>query len=132
MKKVIFYISILCVLIFSGCTDRTILDSKPGEAIYPVTNLHYTIAGTNVNLTWDLPSKIPSDINLPVSIYIQVKRDNVSVLSVTLPDEPVSYAYDSYNSSNQYIIIVKVMGNVNTKDPNVSSLRYSPGVSVSF
>jgi Domain of unknown function (DUF4945) len=132
MKKILFYISILYILIFSGCTKDSILDSKPGEPINPVTNLNYTIVDTNVNLTWNLPSSIPADIVKPVSIYIQVRRDNVPILSVTLKDAAVSYVYDSYDSSRQYIIIVKVMGSVDTTDPNVSNLRYSLGNSVSF
>lgn len=132
MKKIIFYISILCVLIYAGCIDRTILDSKPGDAIDPVTNLQYTIAGNNVTLNWDIPSAIPADIIKPVSIYIQVKRNNVSILSVTLPNAPVSYVFDSYDSSYQYDIIVKVLGSVDTTDPNVSNIRYSLGSSVSF
>jgi len=132
MKKILFYISILYILIFSGCTKDSVLDSKPGEPIKPVTNLNYTIVDTNVNLTWDLPSSIPADIVKPISIYIQVRRDNVPVLSVTLEDAAVSYVYDSYDSSRQYIIIVKVMGVVDTTDPNVSNLRYSLGNSVSF
>lgn len=132
MKKVLYYISILCVLICTGCIDRTILDSKPGEAIDPVTNLLYTITGTDVTLTWGLPSKIPTDIIQPVSIYIKVLRDNVSILSVVLPNTPVSYVYKPYDSSKKYIITVKVQGSVDTKDPNVSNLRYSLGASVSF
>jgi len=122
----------LCVLIYTGCIDRTILDSKPGEAIDPVTNLQYTIAGNNVTLTWDLPSTIPADIIKPVSIFIRVMRNNVSILSVTLPNAPVSYVFDTYDSSNKYTIIVKVLGSVDTTDPNAANIRYSLGSSVSF
>lgn len=132
MKKVLYYISILCVLISTGCIDRETLDSKPGEAIDPVTNLQYTIAGTDVTLTWGLPSKTPDDIINPVSIYIKVLRDNVSILSVVLPNAPVSYVYTPYDPSKIYIIIVKVQGSVDTVDPEVSNLRYSLGASVSF
>lgn len=132
MKKVQYYISILCVLIFMGCTDREILDLKPGEAIDSITNLQYAIAGTDVTLTWDLPSQIPDDIINPVSIYITILRDGVSIGNITLPNAPVSYVFDSYDSSRDYTIIVKVLGNVNTTDPDVSKLRYSLGVSVSF
>ena len=132
MKKALYYISILCVLIITGCTDRDILDSKPGEAIDPVSNLQYTINGTNVILTWSLPSKIPVDIIQPVSIYLQVKRNNVAILSVVLPNAPSSYTYTGYDASKSYIFIVKIQGSVDTKDPNVSNLRYSLGQSVSF
>lgn len=132
MKKIIFSLSILCVLAFIGCTDRIILDSKPGEPIEPVTNLQYTISGTDVNLSWSLPASIPADIKPPVSINIKVLRNNVSILTVTLPDAPVSYVYKPYDATKNYIIIVKVLGNVDTVDPNVSNLRYSLGSSVTF
>ncbi len=132
MKKVLFYISMFYFMIFMGCTDREILDSKPGEAIDPITNLQYTIAGTVVTLSWGLPSQIPDDIIQPVSIYIKILRDGVNIENITLPDAPVSYVYDSYDSSRDYTMIVKVMGQVNSTDPNVSNLRYSLGASVYF
>jgi hypothetical protein len=132
MKKVLYYISILCVLTFTGCIDREILDSKPGEEIDPVTNLKYTISGTDVTLTWNLPTTIPDDIIKPVSIYVKVLRNNVSIASVVLPNAPLTYVYKPYDSTKQYIIIVKVQGSVDTTDPNVSNLRYSLGASVSF
>ena len=119
-------------MICLGCTDREILDSKPGEAIDSVTNLQYTIAGTDVTLSWDLPSQIPDDIIDPVSIYITILRDGVAIENITLPDAPESYVFDAYDSSRDYTVIVKVLGDVDTTDPNVSKLRYSLGVSVSF
>lgn len=132
MKKVIYFLSLFYILTFTGCTDRYILDSKEGQPIDPVSNLQYTITGTDVNLTWTNPSNFPVDIKAPVSIFIRVMRNNVSISTVTLPNAPNSYVYTPYDSTKSYIIIVKVLGNVDTIDHNLSNLRYSLGSSVIF
>ena len=132
MKKIIYYITVISILIISGCTDREILDLKPGEPIDPVKNLQYSISGTDVNLTWTLPSSYPDDIIQPVSIFLRINRDGVTIQQTTLKDSPTSYVYKSYDALKKYTIIVKVVGSVNTTDPNVSNLRYSLGASVSF
>jgi hypothetical protein len=75
MKKVIYILLFIHHLVFYGCTDREILDLKPGEPINPVTNLKHTISGTDVNLTWTMPSGYPADIIQPVSVFIRINRD---------------------------------------------------------
>lgn len=132
MKKYIFCILIFCVLFCSGCYEDEIIDSKPGEAIDVVTNLEYDIAGSNVNLTWDLPATYPDDVIEPVSVLIRITVDGQSGGTVVLEEAPTSYTFSPYDSSKEYRFTVKVMGEVDTSDPNVSDLRYSLGETVAF
>jgi hypothetical protein len=130
MKKN-FYLAICSILLLlSGCYDRDIIDSKEGEPLDPVTNLTYTIDGSNVNLSWTLPSQYPSDIITPVAVQIKVYRNNVLLSTLTVIEDPVTYTYTPYSSDNVYRFILKVTAAVNTTDPNKSKLRYSPGVTV--
>ncbi len=130
MKQIAFYISILSILIFSGCKKYEIIDSKPGESISPVTNLTYAKTSSSVTLSWTLPTSYPSDILQPASVIITIIRDGQLIDTREVTNTPVSYIYPSYVSSQKYKFIVKVKGNVNTKDPNFSSLRYSLGQTV--
>jgi hypothetical protein len=130
MKKYIFCISILSILFCTSCKKYEIINSKPGTPISPVTNLAYAITNNNVNLTWNLPSTLPDDIIKPVSVLIEISKDGVSMDPVTLENEPTSYTYSSYDSSSKYSFTVKIVGNVNTTNINVSNLRYSLGETV--
>ena len=132
MKKAIYYISVSMLLIFTGCLDREILESKPGDPIESVTNLQYSINGTAVTLTWSLPSDYPDDIVQPVSVLVRVIREGVTLSNTTTVNAPTSFVYNSYDNTRKYTVIVKVIGSVDTTDPNVSNLRYSLGSSVSF
>lgn len=132
MKKNVFYILILSILFCSGCYKDEIIDSKPGEAIDPVSNLEYSIADENVILTWDLPSTYPDDIVEPVSVQIRTSIDGQSGGTVVLEEAPESYTFSSYDSSKEYRFTVKVIGAVDTSDPYVSDLRYSLGQTVAL
>lgn len=132
MKKHIFYISILCVLFCSACYKEEIITSKPGQPIGTVTNLEHSISDSNINLTWKLPSSLPNDIIKPVSVLMIVSIDDQNKGSMVLENAPESYTYTPYDPAKKYKFTVKVMGKVDTKDPNVSNLRYSPGQTVSF
>ncbi len=129
-----FYIVLCGVFLFllSGCYDRDLIESKDGEPLNPITGLTYAINGTNVNLSWTLPSSYPSDIIQPVSVVLYVYRNGTLVSTITVPDAATSYTYNSYSASNTYRIIVKVQGSVDTDDSNQSNLRLSPGVTVVF
>lgn len=131
MKKVAFLILISSVFMFSAC-EYEIIDSKPGESISPVTNLSYTVSGDEAILTWDLPLSYPDDIVQPVSVMIRITRDGNNAGTVLLDDAPESYTYDSYDPSQTFKFIVKVRGEVDTDDPNVSDVRYSLGTTVEF
>lgn len=47
-----------------------------------------------------------------------------------LQGAPARFTYDSYDPESTYTFIVKVKGDVNTKDQNFSDLRYSSGVTL--
>ncbi|MBF9255727.1 DUF4945 domain-containing protein [Pontibacter sp. 172403-2] len=132
MKKYIFYISIICVLFAAGCKEEDIVLSKPGEPIAPVTNLDYTISGSDAILTWDLPSTLPDDIIEPVSVFIRISVDGQSAGTLVVDDAPESFVYSPYDASKKYKFTVKVQGKVDTTDPYRSDLRLSPGTTVAF
>ena len=127
MKNKISLIIGFIILVMTGCYDRDIIDAKPGESIDPVTNLNYTVDGNSVNLTWALPTQFPDDIILPVSAMIKVYEDDILKSTVTIADAPTTYTYISYNAENSYRFIVKVVGEVDTDNPNVATTRYSLG-----
>lgn len=132
MRKLTFLITIISILIFAGCIDREIIDSKPGESIDPVTNLDYTISDTDVSLTWSLPTSFPNDILQPVSASIKITKNGVMIVSKIVEDAPTSFTYSGYESTEVYRVTVKVVGDVDTTDPNLSKLRYSYGETVGF
>lgn len=132
MKKSLYLIMWSLLIIMSGCYDRDIIDEKEGDPIEPVTNLSYTINGTDVILSWVLPSNYPADIIQPVSVALYVYRNNTLVNTITLEDAPTNYTYNAYDAANAYRIIAKVKGAVDTEDPNKSKIRLSPGVTVVF
>lgn len=115
----------------SAC-EYEIIDSKPGESISPVTNLSHSVSEDEVMLTWDLPSSYPDDIVQPVSVMIRITRDGNNAGTVVLDDAPESYTYDAYDPSQTFKFTVKVRGEVDTDDPNVSDVRYSLGTTVEF
>ncbi len=127
MKK--YYLLILFIIAASltGCYDREILDSKEGESIDPVSNLSFTTTEPEVVFTWNLPSGYPADIIQPVSVVVTIYRDDVKISTITLADAPTTYTYTAYSSANTYRFIFKVRAEVDTDDPNMSSLRYSSG-----
>jgi hypothetical protein len=127
MKTKISLIICSIILFVSGCYDREIIDFKSGNPIDPVTNLDYAIDGANVTLSWDLPAQYPDDIVLPVSVLIRVHVDDVLKSSPKLTDSPTTYTYTTYDPLKSYVFVVKVVGSVETDDPNMSTTRYSPG-----
>lgn len=130
MKSIVLYTFILSMIFLSACSEDGIVDSKPGEPIEPVTNLEYSISGDEVTLTWKLPSNLPDDIVQPVSVHLRVKTDGVTADTYELENAPENYTYSSYDSSREYRFTVKVMGSVDTSEPHISDLRYSPGKTV--
>lgn len=132
MKKYFIYISILSALFYTACQKDEIITSKPGEPIGPVTNLEHSASDTNINLTWKLPATLPADIIKPVSVFITTSIDGQNKGNAVLDNAPETYTFSPYDAAKKYRFTVKVMGKVDTKSPNVSSLRYSPGQTVSF
>lgn len=132
MRKSLYIVMCSLLLIMSGCYDRDIIDEKAGDPMDPVTNLDYTINGTDVVLSWTLPASYPTDIIQPVSVVLYVYRNSTLISTITVPDAPATYTYTSYNAANTYRIIAKVLGAVDTDDVNKSKIRLSPGVTVVF
>ena len=116
----------MVMFIVSSCAYE-IIDSKPGESVNPVTNLNYTVSGSDVTLTWDLPTFYPDDIIQPVSVFIKVIKDGQAAGTFVVEDSPVTYTFTGYDETEVYRFTVKVQANVNTDDPNLSELRYSLG-----
>jgi len=127
MKRIILFIFISSLFIFSAC-EYEIIDSKPGQSIDPISNLNHSISGSNLTLTWDLPSSYPEDIIQPISVMIRITRNGQNAGEQVLQGAPISFTYDSYDPESTYKFIVKVKGEVDTEDRNFSNLRYSSGV----
>ncbi len=127
MKKILYLSACSLLLLLYGCYDREILDAKEGESIDPVTNLSYTINGDEVTLTWNLPAHYPDDIIQPVSVFIDIFKDDINIASLTKGDAPTICTIGSYSPSSSFRYIVKVFAYVNTTDPNMSGSRYSLG-----
>lgn len=133
MKKYIFCFSIFCFFLCSGCYEDDIVSSKPGREIDPVNNLNYNKSGEDVILTWELPSDYPDDINEPVSVQINVSVNGAKEGgAIVLENNPHSYTYSNYNSSESYRFTVKVMANMKKSDPYISDLWYSKGKTINF
>lgn len=132
MKKIIFYTSILFLLVFSGCKKESMITSKPGEPIGTITDLQNTVSDGSINLTWKLPATLPGDIVKPVSVLIAISIDGQNRGTVLLENAPENYIYTPYDSSKKYKFTIKVVGNVDTTDPYVSNLRYSLGQTITI
>ena len=132
MKKIAYFIVLMSISVFSGCSEYEIIDSKPGEPIDPVSNLDYSVSGSEVTLTWDLPTSHPDDIIQPVSVFIRITRNGVNAGTQTLEGAPESFTFTDYDPQDTYKFIVKVRGEVDTDNPNLSDLRYSLGKTVEF
>ena len=130
MKNLYICLLFIAAFAITGCYDRDIIEKKPGESIDPVTNLNYTIDGTDITFTWTLPSSFPDDILLPVSVQMTVFKDNIQVSSTAIPDAPTTFIYTGYNAESIYRFIFKVKANVDTEDQSVSNVRYSKGTVV--
>jgi len=120
----------ISLFVFTAC-EYEIIDSKPGESLDPVSNLNYSVSGSEVTLTWDLPTSYPDDIIQPVSVFIRITRNGASAGTQTISEAPTSFTFP-YESGSSYKFIVKVMGEVDTDNKNFSDLRYSPGVTIEF
>jgi len=92
----------------------------------------HDIMGSNVNLTWQLPSSYPDDIIEPVEVQVKISVNGQNAGTHVLSNAPENYTYTPYDPSKNYRFTVKVMGEVSTENPHVSPLRYSLGKTVAF
>lgn len=132
MNNFLLYISAFCLILISGCNKDEILPYKPGEALQPVENLDFTLADTEVLLTWNLPTSYPDVIVQPVSVQIRISVDGQNAGTHVLENAPESYTFSPYEPQRNYRFTVKVMGDVDTMDPHRSNMKYSLGETVAF
>ena len=126
----IFYITLLIVTI-TNCSDRYILDRKEGISLPAVKELKSSIQnGKDVTLQWTVPTDIPSEMQRPLSVYVQVYRGNTLEYQISLPGEPVTWNYTLAESAYKYRIVVKMQGWLKEKIYGTSDEIYSLGQTV--
>lgn len=141
MKKTVnLLVVIASVLIYTSCYDRDIISSKDGVSLPAVSNLNHSISGGKITLTWQIPSDIPSEINRPLSVNIQVLRcrqgslTNVRIVNQTLSGEPGEATLDIPSNPDsgtyEYHIVVKLTGTFKEPEYGYSSTIYSLGQTV--
>ncbi|MDR1368837.1 MAG: DUF4945 domain-containing protein [Dysgonamonadaceae bacterium] len=132
MKKVnnMLYI-ISLILTVSSCIDRDIMDQKKGILLPSVIELKSSIQdGKEVHLQWNNPSEIPSEIQRPLSVYIQVYRGSTLEYQISLSDEPSNWNYILAEPDSKYCVVVKMQGWLKEKIYGMSDEIYSPGQTV--
>ncbi|MDR2409947.1 MAG: DUF4945 domain-containing protein [Bacteroidales bacterium] len=132
MKKVT-KLSYILFLVFSinSCISRDIIDKKEGIFLPSVENLRSIIQNDkDVHLQWDIPLNIPSEIQRPLSVYVQVYRGTTLEYQISLSDEPTTWNYVLAEPDNEYRIIVKMQGWLKEKVYGKSDEIYSLGQTV--
>ena len=120
----------LISLLFTSCYDREIIDSKGVHHPLPkVENLDYSIQGSTVKLTWEIPSNVPAEFVRPLEISIQKVENGIYTDKITIVDEGTSAENIAIKADGKYRFIVKLVGYLNdeAKQPGISSKIYSEG-----
>lgn len=131
MKNIarIFMVTLISLL-FTSCYDREIIDSKGVHHPLPkVENLDYSIQGSTVKLTWEIPSNVPAEFVRPLEISIQKVENGIYTDKITIVDEGTSAENIAIKADGKYRFIVKLVGYLNdeAKQPGISSKIYSEG-----
>jgi hypothetical protein len=107
------------------------MDKKEGISLPSVENLRFTTQnGNEVRLQWNIPSNIPSEMQRPLSVYVQVYRGNALEYQISLSDEPTTWSYILVEPDNKYRIIVKIQGWLKENVYGASDEIYSLGQTV--
>ena len=132
MKNLKTILSVLFLaLSVNSCIDRDILEEKVGVILPTVTDLKYTIQnGEDITLHWSIPSVIPSEMQRPLSVYIQVFRGTTLEYQISLPNEPTTWNFKVVNPENDHRIVVKLQGSLKEKGYGMSDDIYSLGQTV--
>jgi hypothetical protein len=141
MKKIVNLLVIMAsVWIYTSCYDRDIIDVKDGVSLPPVSNLNHSLSDNKVIVTWLMPSEIPSEMNRPLGVNIQVLRcqqgslTNVRVLNETIPDEPTEATLAIPSNPDdgiyEYHIVVKLTGTLKDATYGYSNTIYSLGQTI--
>lgn len=117
-------------LLFTSCYDRDVIDSKGIHHPLPkVENLDYSIQGSTVKLTWEIPTNVPAEFVRPLEISIQKVENGIYTDKITIVDEGTSAENIAIKADGKYRFIVKLTGYLNdeAKQPGISSKIYSEG-----
>jgi len=110
MKNVVKFILTFAVILFTGCYDRSVIDSKEfGFSLPAVENLKYAKQGDVVTLTWQIPANIPDYFKRPVDASIQIVEDDIyrNIIIVSNEDTSTDITIDT---SKKYRFVVKLLG----------------------
>ncbi len=133
MKKIFSILIIIALILISSCIDRDILDNKPGVILPPISNLTIENSGINdLKAKWIIPTNIPEEIEQPISVNVQIKRNGNQFLNLTLSNAPTEYIFLKPTDDAKYSLTVKLRGFTKVKDKNYSSNIYSLGQTVYF
>jgi hypothetical protein len=136
MKATIIYISATFLLFLCSCTDRNVLDRKEGVSLPAVENLTMQqVDEKHVKITWNIPSAIPAEMELPVRVFIEVKEivnvtKTLPTFNTTLSNAPTEFVYEIPDGTKTYHLTVKLNGSTKTRDVNYSSNIYSLGQTI--
>lgn len=133
MKKIIIaLILLLPAYILTGCIDRDVIDAKDGISLPPVTELKSSIQDAKeITLQWNIPANIPVEIKRPMSVYVEVYRENILEYYDILEDEPSTWNYTLPKPESKYRVVVKMLGWLKEKEYGKSDEIYSLGQTVS-
>lgn len=133
MKKIIYILLMACLpLLVNSCYDRDVIDGKDGVTLPTIENLKSTLSGTDqVELTWSIPSSgISDEIKRPLSVFIQVYKDNTRESYVYLESEPTTWNLTLNEPDSKYKVVVKLYGKLKEKSYGKSDEIYSLGETV--
>lgn len=138
MKNIIYSV-LLCSYLLAGCDKSDdVIDRKEGISLPAVESLTLQKIDANKALiTWSIPSAIPSEIETPLAVVIEVKEvvnanRVVPVFNTTLADGPTQFEYEVPDPLKVYRITVKLNGHKKSNDPNYSSNILSLGQTVQY
>ncbi len=137
MKKLLFIYGMALCLLGSGCI-KSVDGTKPGVSLPTVTNLSLQkLDAGKVKITWQFPGNIPSEIQQPLSVVVQVNElvtvmKAITITTATLPNAPTEYNFTLPHPESVYHFTVKLFGVTKTTDKNYSSNIYSPGQTVEY
>jgi hypothetical protein len=131
MKNVVkIFVVVFTSLLFMGCYDRDIIDSKGTHYILPkVENLDYLKQGNAVKLTWQIPGNIPTEFRRPLVVNIQTVENDIYTNVITVTNEGTSKEGIVINASKKYRFIVKLVGILTDEvtEAGISNRVYSEG-----
>ena len=132
MKK---YLVLIVVIIISAC-KKADYDIKEKIILPTVRDLKFeTVNLTQVKLTWAIPQQIPTEIQRPLKVFVEVNKitgptKHITVFSQEIEGESTSFLFDVPEEPGEYHVVVKLNGNTIKKDKNYSQNIFSLGQTV--